>query len=413
MSEHTPQENSTPQPAWLEQWFTEEADASHKPRRSRAVLAPLILLGVLLIMVLLSDISQTPAGVCGACHTMLPYYHTWQASSHSRHSCVACHAAPGFDGTLKLAADLARFAYVQATGTYILPLRLLTGIGDAACLRCHTFNRGTTAAGDLIIPHADHSKGQVRCISCHAGAAHGNIGRRRATVSLPSASWNLLEGRRQMSRVFTAAPKEDCMVCHFNRRVDLTCRDCHQEDKTPADHLAGDFLLTHGALARETGDCHRCHAYDAHGRKISVYPGENLTAYTRRNDFCLDCHRQRPASHQPDFRNHGPAAADNVAGCMICHDNQPQAALPEASAVYCGSCHPSPHRAGWQELHNRRRRGARIFPGQKLSAACFACHQRDACLSCHVPPPEEILPPEPEPFRPALPQGQLPAPGSY
>lgn len=408
MSERTPSENNPPQvPPWWEEWFAAEADRHHQPRRGRSAAIPLLAIFLLFVLVLLSDISQTPAGVCGACHTMLPYYHTWQASSHSRQTCVACHAEPGWRGSLELAADLARFAYVQATGTYILPLRLLTGIGDAACLRCHTFNRGTSAAGDLIIPHADHSAGQVRCISCHAGAAHGNIGRRRVTAAIPSSDWNLLEGRRQMGRGFTAAPKEDCMVCHFNRRVTLSCADCHREDKTPAGHLAEDFLLTHGALARETGDCHRCHAYDARGRKITVYPGENLAAYTRRNDFCLDCHRQRPASHQPDFRNHGPAAADNVAGCMICHDNQAQAALPEASAVYCGSCHPSPHRAGWQERHNRRRRGARIFPGQTLSSACFSCHQRYVCLNCHVPPADEPLLPAAEPSRPALPQGRL------
>jgi len=394
---------------WWEDWFAEEDARGHQPRRSLAVYAALLLIGMLLMLALVSDVAQTPAGVCGSCHTMLPYYHTWQASSHSRQACVSCHAGPGLEGSVRLVRDLARFAYVQAAGTYVLPLRLPGGVNDAACLRCHTFNRGTTAAGDLIIPHADHSEGQVRCNSCHSGVAHGNIGRRRLTATLPSGSWNLAEGRLQMNRAFTATPKEDCMTCHFSRHVDTGCRDCHQEDKTPANHLPEDFLVTHGALARETPDCHLCHAYDARGRKIKVYPGENLAAYARRNDFCLDCHRERPPGHGDDFRRkHGPAAAGNTGACLIFHDNQAQAALPEASTLYCGFCHPSPHRSGWQERHNRRRRGAaRILPGQEISGSCFACHPRDRCLSCHLPPADDGLPLLPEQTRPALPQGQL------
>ena len=232
--------------------------------------------------------------------------------THAGRTCLDCHAAPGLRGTADLVADLARFAYVQTTDSYILPIRMFAGVDDEACLRCHSFNRGTTAAGDLIIPHADHSESQVRCVACHDGVAHGNIGRRRVAQQIPSAAWDLPEGRRQMDRLFTAAPKEDCMSCHFNRRLALTCQDCHEDDKTPEDHLADDFMLTHGSLARETPNCYRCHNFDARGRKIEVTPGENLTAYARRNDFCLDCHRQRPPSHQPDFRNHRLAAEENL-----------------------------------------------------------------------------------------------------
>ena len=404
MSEHPSSNDFDRQaPDWYERWLEEEAAMPHSQRRGVAAFGVLLFLCVMAFLVLLGDFTGNPAGLCGACHTMRPHYYTWQASSHSQQSCLDCHADPGLRGTAKLLRDLARFTYTQATGSYILPIRLLAGVGDETCLRCHTFNRGTTATGDLIIPHADHSDGQVRCVACHDGVAHGNIGRRRVALEIPSASWDLPEGRRQMDRLFTAAPKEDCMSCHFNRRLALSCQDCHEDDKTPEDHLADDFIMTHGSLAREMPNCYHCHGFDARGRKIKVSPGENLTAYTRRNDFCLDCHRQRPPSHQPDFRNHRVAAVVNLDSCMICHDNQPQAYLPEASILYCGACHPSPHRDGWQELHNRRRRGAKIFPGQGLDDTCFQCHARDRCLACHIPPPAAETPIVENELSPALP----------
>lgn len=386
MSEHASNKEDVRQsPDWYDRWLAEEAAMPHLPKRGGAVIKVFLFLAALAALVLLSDFSGNPASLCGACHTMQPYYYTWQASSHNQHSCLDCHAEPGLRGTARLMRDLARFSYVQATSSYVLPIRHFAGIDDEVCLRCHTFNRTTTATGDLIIPHADHSQGQVRCISCHDGVAHGNIGKRRTTTELPPADWNLAAGRLQMERAFTAVPKESCMSCHYYRRLELSCRDCHAEDKTPPDHLASDFLLTHGALTRETGDCYRCHGYDARGRRIEVKPGENLVAFTRRNDFCLDCHRLRPPSHEPDFRDHGPAAAGNEDSCMVCHDNQPQDMLPESSVAYCSSCHPAPHREGWQELHNRRRRGpVQIIPGQDLDESCFACHARQNCLSCHT-----------------------------
>lgn len=347
-----------------------------------AALLALLIIG---LASLLSDISQTPSALCGTCHTMTPYNYTWQASSHSNIACVSCHASPGLSGTLQLGRDMARYIFRQTTKSYILPIRLFGGIDDETCLRCHSFNRQASLPGDLIVPHEDHSIKNVRCVACHNAVAHGNIAQRRTAVSIPAQSWSHEEGARQMVRLFTTTPKEDCMSCHFNRRVELSCQACHNEDKVPPSHHEPDFLTAHGKQAQEFTACLRCHAYDKKGRKIELQFGGNLKVYTRQNDFCLECHSKIPESHLPDFRRHGGIAAKDTNRCLICHDNQIQADLPQASALHCGSCHPSPHKKGWQERHTRRRR-ATVTPGMAIQTSCFACHDATRCLSCHLPP---------------------------
>lgn len=350
----------------------------------RAV-ATLIVLVIIGLASLLTDISRTPSGLCGSCHTMAPYYYTWQSSSHSNIACISCHSSPGLSGARQLGKDMARYIYRQATNSYITPIRLFGGISDENCLRCHSFNRQASLPGDLIIPHEDHSGSNVRCVACHNAVTHGNISKRRVTASIPAQLWDSAEGTRQMSRSFTATPKEFCMTCHVNRRIEVGCQSCHREDKVPASHHEPDFMTTHGAQAQEFTDCLRCHAYDSRGRKIDLPFGGNVKAYTRLNDFCLNCHRNMPESHLPDFRRHGAIAAKDLNRCLICHDNQAQANFPEASSLYCGFCHPSPHNKGWQARHTRRRR-AIIMPGMKIQDSCFACHDANRCLSCHFLP---------------------------
>jgi hypothetical protein len=353
-------------------------------KKGGAAASALLVLLIIWFFTLLSDINESPSALCDSCHTMTPYYYTWQVSSHGSLSCLSCHKGAGIKGNIRFGKDMVRYIYRQATQTYILPIRIFSGLSDEACMRCHTFNRLASLPGDLIIPHEDHSKKNVRCVACHVSVTHGNIGRRRTTVTIPANSWNRLEGKRQMSQPFRAPPKEGCMSCHFNLRLELTCDSCHSEDKVPPSHHEKDFLSTHGTQAQEIEGCQRCHAYDNRGKKITVQLGGNLKAYTRQNDFCRDCHGKMPGSHLPDFRRHGDVAKENKGKCMICHDNQPQADYAEVTDLYCGACHPSPHKKGWQERHTRRRR-APIIPGAGIQDSCFSCHGA-RCLSCHPPP---------------------------
>lgn len=367
--------------------MSEHSNSTGRIGRAIAVLLVLVIIGLASFF---SDISQTPSGLCDSCHTMTPYDSTWQVSSHSNIACVSCHKNPGLSGSLQFGRNMARYVYRQTTKSYILPIRIFDGMDDKPCLQCHSFKRLVSLPGDLIIPHEDHSIKNVRCVACHKAVAHGNVGKQRATVSTLTQSWSRAESTRQMSRPFTAPPKEDCMSCHFYRRVELTCQSCHKEDKVPPSHHEPDFLTAHGTQAREFTDCLRCHAYDSRGKKIKVQLGGNLKAFSRQNDFCLECHRKMPESHLPDFRRHGEIAVNDTKSCLICHDNQTQADFPEASMLYCGSCHPSPHKKGWQQRHTRRRR-ATITPGMKIQASCFACHDAIRCLSCH-PVPENDEP---------------------
>ncbi len=283
---------------------------------------------------------------------------------HSPHvegdvDCTACHAAIVKDSRLE-----ARVRHVA------LPRK-----NSDVCNGCHD-DKDFKAKVKLAIPartrgfevrfnHAAHlAKPGVTCTGCHQAP--------------PEA------GQTQPSRLSMSA----CTACH-EHQADYAagkCTPCHvdlkrYEKPVAAFQHAGDFMKTHGGLARPTAEsCAACHD----------------------QTFCADCHSgttaparqsvlfpeavQRDFIHRGDYQSrHQIEAGANPASCRKCH-----------GSAFCDSCHTqrnltqssalqpnNPHPAGWGTLGSGDFHGA---AARKNIVACAACHDNGAasiCVLCH------------------------------
>ena len=263
-----------------------------------------------------------------------------------------------------------------------------------------------TRAFEVRFSHKDHlAKPGVTCTSCHK--------------ELPEA------GQAKPSRLSMDA----CTACH-KHQADYAagrCTPCHvdlkrYEKPVATFQHAGDFLRTHGALARPTAEsCAQCHdqtycaechsATTAPARQSILYPELVQRDFIHRGDyqsrhtieaganpascrkchgsaFCDACHSQRNLSantplgtalylHPADWLNkgskdfHGTAARKNIVACAGCHDS--------GSSAICAGCHrvgatsiidgapmPSPHPQSFISKHKGEDRTKK--------GVCMACH---------------------------------------
>lgn len=363
--------------------MSNQPSGMYSPGRGKKVLA--LVFGVVMFLamaVFFVDLENNSQDLCYSCHAMRPEYYTWKASSHSQLGCVQCHRGEGLKGQVEFIGGLARMAESTVLQNYVTPIRLFRSIDDERCFKCHSFNRQTTASGDLIIPHQDHTSSNVRCASCHSAIAHGDIARRRITANVGYERWDQDQGLQEMARQLTQPSMDTCMSCHYRRRITTDCAACHTDMYGPENHTLADFGVNHGRFARdELEDCNFCHGYVGPS-KLVVSEKTDLTEYSRQNTFCITCHRQLPETHKKDnfFGMHGQAilsGSREQTSCLTCHDNN-TSDLPQATRTSCGSCHPSTHGKNWQ----RRHRPA-VMPGEKIQEDCLTCHSTTTCLSCH------------------------------
>lgn len=289
---------------------------------------------------------------------------------HSPHvegdvDCKACHAAILKDTKLE--------ARVRHVG---MPKK-----NNDACSGCHDdkdFKEkvklaipARTRPFDVRFSHAAHlAKPGATCVGCHPE---------------PPES-----GQSQPSRLSMSA----CTACH-QHQADFAsgrCSPCHvdlkkYEKPVASFQHAGDFLKTHGALAKPTAEsCAQCHD----------------------QTYCADCHSgttvaarqsilfpelvQRDFIHRGDYQSrHVMDAGANPASCRKCHGSafcetcHTQRNLAPRAGLQPNNPHPS---SGWST------KGSGDFHGtaaRKNIVACAACHDNgsdagagNVCVRCHM-----------------------------
>ena len=283
-------------------------------------------------------------------------------------SCATCHGS---------------IAQAKAVGPTV---HLTLPAGDAAkdCLQCHDKVPAAPPPREveraITFSHADHLpyvKGD--CARCHTALVEP--GQTKAPVP----------------------PMSTCTACHNHSEeyAQAKCQPCHVDLKRyPLKPIAdfthaGDFLRTHGAMARtnaatcaachEQTSCAECHAATTRPFKPDIQWPEQVEAlfihrgyYVSRHrvDFnadpascrrchgsayCNSCHNEQGISplspltptstpHPAGWNAgavHGPAARQNIGNCAACHD--------QGSQTTCVNCHRNvdPHPPGWAKRHNK------------------------------------------------------------
>jgi hypothetical protein len=210
--------------------------------------------------------------------------------------------------------------------------------------------------------HAAHlAKNGVACAACHK--------------ALPEP------GQVEPSPI----PMSACTACH-KHQADYAagrCTPCHVDLKKypkpmEAFQHAGDFMRTHGALARPTAEsCAQCHdqTYCAACHSATTAPA--------RQSILFPEEVQRDFIHRGDYQSrHALDAGANPASCRKCH-----------GSAFCDSCHTqrnlagpafsptvnNPHPPAWKFKSSGDFHG---YAARKNIVACAGCHDQGAASNC-------------------------------
>jgi hypothetical protein len=252
---------------------------------SRRALVVLAVLAVLVLLIGVPAVIGAQPRYLGSLPSLADKYEPWAASTHVEAGCEGCHARPTAPAQLAYRVRLIGEFYLTLVSRSRVPAVFATPTNEA-CLTCHSDLRTVSPTGDLKIPHRAHvSILEMECVECHTYLVHetGPNGDHRPAM-------------------------EDCLTCHNGDAANDACWACHTQKAAPDSHSSADWLIVHGDHADDP-ECDSCHRW-AEG------------------DWCIDCHAQRPRSHETDWRAlHGDRVAQHRS-CEACHES-----------AFCVRCH--------------------------------------------------------------------------
>lgn len=366
-------------------------DAFTNPsRRPRTLIwAGAIVCVLIAVMIVALGVTSTYWFCANGCHKVQDDTITaFNASSHAKISCMACHMPVGADPVTFVLhkAEALGELYLTVTNTFELPLNAQSDVAlemeSRQCTQCHGSNRTFTPGPGIIIDHAVHAENDVSCAICHNRVAH------RESFELA------LEGNKKHDDFMSMTA---CFRCHTNKESGPpgACAACHPEDfeLKPDSHVQPGFYdkggdsSGHASLAKETGRSIPATAnVEAVSTEVSEESSSTHLAQMGEIDycgtchaaaFCTDCHGiQMP--HPADFtEGHGKAGKSTPGVCATCHAKGANSS--GGSAEFCNGCHheASDPARSWIAQHFEvvQDTGAKT---------CFECHESTYCAACHV-----------------------------
>ncbi len=261
----------------------ESTESGMPPKRRRLLRAAAVLLAVFVLLVLPGYLAMQP-GFFERLPELADKYEPWAESTHLEAGCEGCHVPPKV---------LSQAGYrVRMVGEFYLSLvnrsrepRLFATPTNDACLACHSDLRSVSPKGDLQIPHRAHvTILEMDCVECHNFLVH------------------------ELSPVGEhSPPMVGCLECHDGDTAKDACTACHTEKAAPVTHREEDWLILH-AEDSANPDCVTCHKWA--------------------EDWCVDCHSERPRSHGSDWRALHRVQVEQHRSCEACHEGS-----------FCIRCH--------------------------------------------------------------------------
>lgn len=397
----------------LKKWLTKIKRKSKTPRESsenepegkkrRRLLWPL--LGAVVVLCVLGGVGMSATSsnqFCSSCHEMTPETNTWKTTSHSKVSCVSCHAGEGIGNYFKYKLKIASFVVKHFTGRVSDQIVATDPVQTQVCESCHSTARVVTASGDINIPHDKHLKQGITCTACHGGVSHAYIAERGLTKKADIASWTVAKAGSVSTFDAAKTTMEACLDCHeqvnagkkpweenqglgksekqrvteneqlakkattsdgklspavtvtanakpSDLQAPMRCAPCHRDIKTPNNHVDKSWGTVHGVVAaQDVRYCASCHSRQRD--RVLLTAQTSVKDYARNNTLCAPCHLKRPAGHLANPQQWLPAHSAVVKdkkpdGCLVCHEvpkqdpNAPVKKLPGVNSVICNNCH--------------------------------------------------------------------------
>jgi nitrate/TMAO reductase-like tetraheme cytochrome c subunit len=254
---------------------------------------------------------------CGtACHEMLPYNATWQASKHNNVNCVTCHIGPGIGNFIVAKVSALREVWVHFTGQVKAPIAVTRNVPNSICQgSCHPTS-ALTKTLDLYPPtkttflHTSKGHSSVpHCIDCHSQVVHTTVpGRAYIPPQSMTACFQChKDGATNCSYCHTAphANRGQCTGCHnmwsfaggknfshpqplVGAHATLQCQQCHVQPPGPSTPPAG-CVTCHGDHHNGLPNCVQCH-FIAHWMPANfTHPQEG--PHIPRGDEPLQCNQ--------------------------------------------------------------------------------------------------------------------------
>ncbi|MDO8953221.1 MAG: NapC/NirT family cytochrome c [Gammaproteobacteria bacterium] len=340
-------------------------------RRPRLI----VLMGVWILViaaVLTVVISATSSRwfCAGFCHQVQgDTIASYENSSHSEISCLACHMPVNADTVTFLLhkVDVGVAGVVGVVNGEKLPLNAESELAmnakympERQCTQCHTKNRKLTPGPGIIIDHAVHAEKGVTCTQCHNRIAHNETGLKLAKGSHPHEDFMKMEGCYRCHALEGQPTPKDGL------KAPGDCSACHPSgfELKPENHFGPGFY-------KKFGDS-KGHATLAKADKKDTYCRMCHVKAT----FCEGCHGTAMPHPTGFLKTHGPAGKKTPAVCANCHAKGTATSL---GTEFCNSCH---HKQGdaskpWIPQHF-------VVVAESGATACFECHNPTFCAHCHV-----------------------------
>lgn len=251
------------------------ASQGARSRARRGTVLVALVCAALVTLLAIGVVAGTRPGYLRRIPTFSQPVAEWSRSSHAEVSCEQCHVQPGMLARARYGLRMAGEFYLRIPVSSRVP-EVMVSPTNAACLVCHSDLRTVSPEGDLRIPHRAHVEIlKMRCVECHSNLVHepGSDGK-------------------------NVPPMESCLTCHDGDIAKDSCSACHTEKAAPKSHAASDWLVVHADQA-ESATCPTCHRWA--------------------EDWCTDCHTQRPVSHGGDWRATHGRAVESHRSCEACH----------------------------------------------------------------------------------------------
>lgn len=253
--------------------------ASHK----RLLTAAALLAAISLLVMLPGYLASRPS-FFSRYPALSDKYGPWSKSTHLEAGCEGCHVPPGTISRAGYRVRMVGEFYLSTVSAKRTPDLFSTPTNEA-CLACHNDLRTVSPEGDLQIPHRAHVNVlKMKCVQCHDFLVHEKSP----------------EGKH-------TPPMAGCMKCHNGDTAKNSCSACHTQKDAPDSHRTGAWLVEHGTTPADER-CQKCHKWA--------------------DDWCADCHSQRPASHGANWRDVHGEAVKKHRSCEACHDGD-----------FCVKCH--------------------------------------------------------------------------
>ena len=378
-------------------------DPLRRPRWIVWTIVAVVVIAAVMVPVL--GITSTRWFCSEGCHKVQDdTIESYQHSSHSEISCMACHMPVNANPVIFLmhkAEALGELAQT-VTNNYELPLNkddeVALTMKSGQCTQCHNeARRKVTPDAGLKIDHAIHAEKGVNCTICHNRIAHNEnftpklIDPKTRSLNQKHANFMTMTAcfRCHTQEVKKGSPPGQCFVCHTPEFTLLPAS--HQdpnffpkghgqlasaeESRAPWMNASDVGTETETAVERTSENAVKSESL---GEDLPKVEGVNLCSTCHARAFCTDCHGV-PMPHPSDFvTKHGPIGRANPQVCAKCHG---------FNVDFCGNCHHGTHlgykmnpKQTWKQQHP-------LAVNQVGAAGCIqpgGCHSPTYCAICHA-----------------------------